>query len=168
MKRVSIIIPAYNEEKRIKTTLEGYVRSFSGKLDYEIIVVTDGCTDKTVEILKDISRRLPEIRNIDFSERLGKGGAILKGFKAAKGNLIAYVDADGATPGEGIIDLINKINGFDGVIGSRWMSGSIVSKKQPLLRRMASRILNYMIRLLLGMKYKDTQCGAKVFRENAI
>ncbi len=166
--KLSLIIPAYNEEKRIKDTLEQYAKFFSGKMDYEIIVITDGCTDRTVEVIKEVTRKHPNVRNRDYPKKLGKGGAVLKGFELARGELVAYADADGATPPKELMKLIKKMGRYDGAIGSRWMEGSSMMQKQPLSRRIASRILNALVRALLGMPYKDTQCGAKVFKRNAI
>ena len=91
---LSIIIPAYNEENRIKPTLQAYLDFFKDK-DIEIIVIMNGCTDNTLEVVRSLNS--PKINYINIPEAIGKGGAIIEGFKIAKGNLISYVDADNST-----------------------------------------------------------------------
>ncbi|MEK6974036.1 MAG: dolichyl-phosphate beta-glucosyltransferase [Nanoarchaeota archaeon] len=167
---LSIIIPAYNEEQRIKKTLEAYSNFYSKKLKtgFEIIVVLNGCIDNTLSIVSEYSKKHKFINHYDFKEKIGKGGAIIEGFKAAKGSLIGYVDADLATSPEAFYDLIEKIKGCDGIIASRYLKNSIVNKKQPIQRVIASRIFNVLVRLLFDMKFHDTQCGAKLFKKNAV
>lgn len=167
---LSIIIPAYNEEQRIEKTLESYSNFYSKKLktDFEIIVVLNGCIDNTLGIVSEYSKKRKFIKHYNFKERIGKGGAIIEGFKAAKGSLIGYVDADLATSPEAFYDLIEKIRGYDGIIASRYLKNSIVSKKQPIQRIIASRIFNVLVRIIFDMKFHDTQCGAKLFKKNAI
>jgi dolichol-phosphate mannosyltransferase len=84
------------------------------------------------------------------------------------GEYVAYTDADGATPPQEILNLLEKINGYDGVIGSRWLRGSVVVVKQRPSRRIASRGFNILTRLILGLRYRDTQCPAKVFRRDVV
>jgi glycosyltransferase involved in cell wall biosynthesis len=169
MVKLSIIIPAYNEEKRIAKTLDSYSNFFSRKIkDFEIIVVLNNCKDNSLRIVKKFSKKNKKIRYLDFKEAIGKGGAILEGFKIAKGNLIGFVDADMATPPNAFYDLIKKIDDYDGVIASRWMKGSKISSKQPLMKRIGSRGFNILVRLLFNLKFKDTQCGAKLFKKYVI
>jgi len=168
--KLSIIIPAYNEEKRIEKTLEEYYLFFSEKLgdDYEIVVILNGCRDKTLGIVDRLSNRRKNIRYKEFKEAIGKGGAIIEGFKTAEGELIGFVDADGATKPETFYELVKNINGFDGVVASRWIKGAIIKKKQPVSRRIASRGFNLLVRLLFMINLRDTQCGAKLFKKKAI
>src|SRR3989344_5442103 len=99
MVKLSIVIPAYNEEKRIGRTLDNYLNFFSKKIrNFEIIVVLNGCKDNTFDIVKRFIKKSNKIRYLIFKENIGKGGAIVEGFKTARGDLIGFVDADMATP----------------------------------------------------------------------
>ena len=168
MTKLSIIIPAWNEEKRIGRTLIQYIKYFSKKYDFEILVITDGCKDKTEEIINNLPLDLSSLKHLSFPEKLGKGGAIIEGIREAQGMYIAFTDADGSTPPEELEKLIVIADGWDGVIGSRWLDKSLVLKRQSLTRRLASRGFNVLVRLLFGLHYNDTQCGAKVFNNFAI
>ncbi len=162
---LTIIIPAYNEEKRIGRTLDEFSEFFDKKgVDYEILVIMDGCTDKTPAIVEEKSIKNKRIRFKIYPKKQGKGGALLKGFSLSRGDYVAYTDADGATPPKELYRLFQMIGEYDGIIGSRWMKGSILSVKQPLMRRIASRGFNLLTRIILGLPYKDTQCPAKVFK----
>ena len=169
MTDLSIIIPAKNEEKRIPSTLIAYLDFFKKlKIDFEILVVINNSNDKTEEVVKELKNKYKEINYVIFKERIGKGGALIEGFKIVKGNLITYTDADGATSPETLNELIQKINGYDGIIGSRWVKGAKILKKQTLKRRIASRGFNLLTRSILGLNYKDTQCAAKIFKKYVI
>lgn len=167
---LSIVIPAHNEEHRLPTMLEAYAKYFSEKYgnDAELIVVPNFCNDRTAEVARTIGLRYPLVKVIEEPKRVGKGGAVMLGAQSAAGDLVGFVDADGATPPEAFNELINKIS-LDGcIIASRWLKGSDVSPKQPLSRRAASRCFNLMVRMLFGLKLTDTQCGAKLFRREII
>ncbi len=169
MVKLSIIIPAYNEEKRISRTLESYLDFFNKRLqDFEIIVVVNNSKDNTLKIVKDFSKKNNKIKYLDFKEPIGKGGAIKEGFKIAKGDLVGFVDADMATPPEAFYDLVKNIDEYDGVIASRWLEKSKVKAKQPLLKRIGSRGFNLLIRILFSLDFKDTQCGAKLFKNYVV
>jgi len=173
--KVSIIMPAYNEEKRIGDTLRAYSDYFSivkkkDGLDYEILVVVNNTTDKTEEIIRNISK---SDKRISYITRVkgGKGYAIIEGFREAlngKNDLIGFVDADLATPPEAFHALVRNIGNHGGAIASRWMGGSIIRTKQTLRRRVMSIGFNALVRSILLMPYKDTQCGAKLFRKEVI
>jgi glycosyltransferase involved in cell wall biosynthesis len=160
----SIIIPAYNEELRIKSVVLSLSESMPEK---EILVVCDGA-DETKSIVKDISVHKPNIRVINFDVRLGKGGAIVEGFKTARGERIGFVDADESVSPKDIKDMFNLLESSDGIIASRRMKASKILVEQPLKRRVASRIFNIFVRSFFGLPFKDTQCGAKVFKREAI
>ncbi len=166
--RYSIIMPARNEEKRIGRTLERYVRFFRGKGGFEIYVIMDSCRDNTLGVVKGFAKKYPQVKYRYFEGRMGKGGAIIEGIRLVTGELVVYVDADGATPPEEIPELAGKIGNYDGVMGSRWIKGARIVKKQPLGRIIASRGFNMLVRLILGLPYRDTQCPAKVFRSRVI
>lgn len=170
MKNLTIVIPAYNEEKRIGKTLEEYIQFFSEKLsnDFDIFIVLNGCRDNTLDVVKKFSRKYPNIDYINIKEAIGKGGAIIEGFKKADSNFIGFVDADGATPARAFYDLYINIGNNEGIIASRWIRGANIGKKQPISRRIASRIFNLWVRFLFGIKVRDSQCGAKLFTKDAV
>jgi glycosyltransferase involved in cell wall biosynthesis len=169
--KLSVIIPSFNEEERIKDTLDNYCSCFSRyEGDWEIIVVMDGCNDHTTEIVSEFSKKRAEVRFLKFPERLGKGGAFLASLPFAEGDLIGYIDADGSSGASELIKLITYIKSgrWEGVIGSRWVEGAEITEKQRFFRRFLSRGLNVSVRVLFGLKFKDTQCGAKVFKRALI
>ncbi len=173
--RVSIVIPAYNEERRIGKTLEEYVRFFKYLkkdkiLDFEIIIVINNTRDRTEEIVLSSCKKNQEVRCLNFREG-GKGFAIVEGFKDAlkrDNDLIGFVDADMATPPEAFYDLVRSVNKYDGIIASRWLKKSIVKTRQSFLRRVLSRGFNFLVRALFSMPYIDTQCGAKLFTKKTV
>lgn len=176
MEKLSIIIPAYNEEKRIGQTLEDYGLFFEKLrikkiLDYELLVVINNTKDKTEDIVKIYSRHNKNIKYLNFKQG-GKGFAVKEGFKAAikneKNTLIGFVDADCSTPPAAFYDLVKNIKNNDGIIASRWLKNSIIKTKQTLLRRFLSRGFNYLVKFLFIMNYNDTQCGAKLFKREVI
>ena len=163
----SIIIPAYNEEKRIEQTLTSYTDFFKDK-DSEIFVVLNGCTDNTLSIVEKFSKKNPQVKYKNYPQKLGKGGAIIEGFKLVSGSIIAYTDADGSVKPEDLFNLTKKIENCDAVIGSRWLRGSVIIKKQDLIRIILGRAYNILVRLILNLPFKDTQCASKIFKRNAI
>jgi len=168
--KLSIVIPAHNEEQRLPPMLEAYGNYFSEKYgnEAELIVVPNFCEDRTAEVAREIAERCSVVKVFDDPGQVGKGGAVMLGAEAAEGDMVGFVDADGATSPEAFDDLVEKIS-LDGcIIASRWMKESKMSPKQPLDRRIASRCFNLMVRVLFGMRLKDTQCGAKLFRREVI
>ncbi len=161
---ISIIIPAYNEEKRIETILLNYSNHFQ---DQEIIVVCDG-TDKSQNIVGKLSEKYPNIKLLRFEKKLGKGGGIIEGFKEANGDKIGFVDADESVTPDDVKRMFDCLPDVDGVIASRRLKDSRILIKQPTKRRIASRVFNIIVRLIFSLNLKDTQCGAKVFRKEAI
>ena len=89
----------------------------------------NGCRDKTIDVVKELKKKYNEINYADYEEAIGKGGALLEGFKLVKGNLITYTDADGSTLPETLYELSEKISDYDGIIGSRWIKGAKILKK---------------------------------------
>ena len=159
----SLIIPAYNEEKRIAPFLEHLNESISS--EWEVIVVCDG-NDKTADMARSAGSKF---NVLEFKKRLGKGGAVKEGFKAAHGDIIGYVDADGAISFSEISKVFNVVDEFTRVsVGSRWVRGSKLVKSQPFLRVILGRIYHYMSFALLGIKVKDTQCGIKAFEAGTL
>ncbi|MFH1711032.1 MAG: glycosyltransferase [Nanoarchaeota archaeon] len=174
--KIAIVMPAHNEEKRIEKTLEEYGKFFKKKKkekeinNFEIIVVINNTQDRTEEIAKKMSKKYREIRCLNFKQK-GKGFAIIEGFKDALKrdfDLIGFVDADMATTPEGYYALAENIEGYGGIIASRWVRGSVIKTKQSFLRRVLSRGFNLIVRFMFLMPYEDTQCGAKIFRRKVI
>lgn len=161
---LSIVIPAYNEANRIMPLL-----SELSDPGVEYILVCDG-DDETPEIIQKYSTKHPELtlRILVFPDRLGKGGGVHAGFLQASAPLVGFMDADNSTPVFEIIRLCTIIGEYDGVIGSRHLPGQVLMRKQSVARRMQSRVFNGIIRLLFGLSFYDTQCGAKVFRKKAL
>jgi glycosyltransferase involved in cell wall biosynthesis len=162
-----ILIPAYNEEARIEPVLRDYAQFFqqnySGKS--RIFVVLNGCTDDTLGVVKRVAADFPEVRALEFRSAIGKGGALIEGLRLASlGDVIGYVDADGATPPCAFLDLVKKINGADCVIGSRWLPGAVIHQSQSGNRKFASRVFHFIVQTLFWMNIRDTQCGAKVMK----
>jgi glycosyltransferase involved in cell wall biosynthesis len=160
----SIIIPAYNEESRITAVLLHLSEEFPGQ---EIIVVCDG-VDGTKDIVENLSITNPYIQILNFKEKLGKGGAIIEGFRAANGEKIGFIDADESVNADEFKLMFDFDAEIDGVIASRRLKTSKILVKQPIKRRIASKCFNIFVRILFGLPFKDTQCGAKVFKREAI
>jgi dolichol-phosphate mannosyltransferase len=160
----TLVIPAYNEEGRIRSLLED-VSAFAG----DLIFVCDG-TDATSAIIRTFADENPtlRIRCLTFPDRLGKGGGVIAGMTAAATRYVGYMDADGSTAIGQMYSLFDLLQSADGVIGSRWVSGSVLTVKQSLWRQAESRLFNMLVNLLFSLGYRDTQCGAKVFRKEAL
>ena len=167
---LSVIVPAHNEESRIRRMLDAYLPYFAKKYGnkVEFLVVVNGSTDATADIVNSYISDYPQLRCIIEQDPIGKGGAVIRGFEEAKGTLLGFSDADGSTPPQAFQDLIDNIGEEDSIIASRWRKDSIVSPRQPLIRRTASRVFNILTRFLFGLKLTDTQCGAKLFRSDSV
>lgn len=169
--KVAIIVPAHNEEKRIGKMLDEYL-SFFSKKEYQtdFIVVLNGCTDNTLAVVQE-QRQRGHIEIIDIPQA-GKGLAIQEGFKAAlqmEAELIGFVDADMATRPQYFAELITHLDEYDGIIASRYMKGSTVIPPRPKIKAWGRRfIYEPLIWLLFGMRFKDYQCGAKLFKRKVI
>jgi dolichyl-phosphate beta-glucosyltransferase len=162
--KLSILIPAYNEEDRLPATLAAYLAWFGGRYpgEFEIIVVVNGSTDRTAEVARELARGQPMVRVIVEPGKIGKGGAILRGMDAARGALIGFVDADGATPPEAFEALVQAVEGDALALANRWHPESIITP-QPWPRRVTSVAFHALIRTLFHLRVRDTQCGAKVW-----
>lgn len=173
--KISIVIPAYNEESRIGKTLEEYSDFFekkhkSDKIDYEILIVINNTKDHTEEEVKKCKIKNKRIQYINLAKG-GKGYAVIEGFKNSLGtgnDILGFVDADMSTSPQEFYKLLDAINGYDGAIASRYIKGAIVKPKQSLSRIIISRAGNFIIRSLFFLPFRDTQCGAKIFKREAI
>jgi glycosyltransferase involved in cell wall biosynthesis len=172
--KIYLIIPAYNEQERIRQTLEDYCGTLSRnyKEDACIAVISDS-NDRTNEIVSKYAKG----RNVKLLKnriKRGKGAALLKGFELACGDrnaeIVGFVDADPSITGSEIVRLIERLreSDADGVIASRYVKGSKLIGRQRPARYFASRGYNLLVRLLFGFKYHDTQCGAKFFKKRAL
>jgi glycosyltransferase involved in cell wall biosynthesis len=166
-----LLIPAYNEEHRIEPVLREYAGYFQdhyhGK--FQLVVVLNGCRDNTLGVVERVAHDFTSVSALEFHEPIGKGGALIEGLRLAfLADLIGYVDADGATPPAAFHDLIKKMPGADCVIGSRWIPGAVLHQEQTRKRQFASRVFHFIIQTLFWMNIRDTQCGAKVMRREAV
>lgn len=163
---LSILIPAYNEEKRIGKTLEkisSYLKK-SGHKNFEMIVIDDGSKDNTTKVARSYSKKFKNLRVIQILENKGKGHAIKTGMLNAEYDTVLFTDSDLSTPIEELGKFMKEIKHYDIVIASRWMKGSNVPVPQGTLRKIFSRGFNLLVRVLLGLNFKDTQCGFKMFK----
>ena len=167
---LSLVIPAYNEANRIGKTVKAFLSYFKDRFEvFELIIVCDGCKDRTSSIAKGYAIKEERIKVLEFSDRLGKGGGIIEGFKVATGDLIGFVDADLAVSPTEFGKLVTELkNDVEGAIASRKIKNAIISVKQPFKRRFAGAIFNLMVRSIFGLGIKDTQCGGKCFKRKAI
>jgi glycosyltransferase involved in cell wall biosynthesis len=168
--KLSIIIPAYNEEDRIIHTLNTSLAFLNQQnFNSEIIVVSDGSTDNTRSVVKgfDAGGKVA-LRVIEYHPNRGKGYAVRTGMLAGNGEMILFMDADYAVPIEEITKGIYLIeSGFDVAMGSRALSGSVVADHQNLFRELSAKLYTLIQMAYLGIFYKDTQCGFKIFAKPA-
>jgi len=163
---ISIIIPAYNESARIGNALSEVLRCVQER-DWhaEIVVVNDGSTDRTAAIVEEFAQIHPEVRLMDNQKNRGKGYSVRHGMLHAVGEILMFTDADLSAPmkeAERLFDALRQ--GADIAIGSRWLDRTRQTVHQPLYRRFFGRCFNAITRLVMGLPFKDTQCGFKAFR----
>jgi len=169
MQKVSIIIPAHNEQKRIQRTIARYAEYFASQDHCSItfIVVLNGCTDNTHAVVQEAQKKYNNVGMIEL-KAAGKGIAIKAGFLTSLGSgsdMIGFVDADMATEPQYFDELIRKIGDHDGIIASRYIKGAQVHPPRPFIKQWGRIIFyNSLIKLLFGLPYKDLQCGAKLFK----
>lgn len=171
--KLSIVIPAYNEENRIERTLRTYHQFFTAKgMPFELLVVLNGCKDNTIGVVERVRNDLGNNIIIMDLPQAGKGLAIKAGFADAltrNNELIGFVDADMATKPDAYYDLITNLGDADGIIASRYMPGAQISPPRPAYKRYGSKIIyEPLVWLLFGLTYYDLQCGAKLFKRNVI
>jgi dolichyl-phosphate beta-glucosyltransferase len=164
----SVIIPAYNEASTITRAVQetSKVLHDLGQ-PFEIIVVDDGSTDTTWNILSDLTATEPNLHPIRLPKNQGKGAALKTGVNKAKGLLIGFLDADLATHPQELIKGFALLNKADLAIGSRRVPEATIQKPQTRLRSFAGQCVNFAVRLSLDLPYRDTQCGCKTFRAEA-
>ncbi len=164
---LSVVIPAYNEAKRIGATLQTIFDYLPKHFSFsEIIVVDDGSKDATVAVVQALKGEKVDLKVISLEQNSGKGAAVKRGVLEASGEYILFMDADNATridEVEAMIQILD-LNKADVVIGSRYLGSSMVKIKQPWYRVVIGRIGNMLIRWLLLDDIRDTQCGFKIFK----
>jgi len=176
--RIYLIIPAHKESKRIPNLISDYSTALCSnyKNSLKLIVVTDPY-DKTAEVASKLTKGMRSFNIITNPRREGKGGAITRILHnicvrkdAHSSDIIGYVDADDSIKGHEVKRLIQMMqkSKYDGIIGSRYSKGSKIIGKISKGRYIASRSYNILVRVLFGLKFKDTQCGIKLFRAGAL
>jgi glycosyltransferase involved in cell wall biosynthesis len=161
---LSVIVPAYNEEKRLPRTVKAISNYLSRqKYDWEIIVVSDGSQDKTVEIARSLKSEIRNLRIIDNKDNHGKGYVVRQGFLEGKGDYRLFTDADNSTDIKYFERMIPEFEkGYDFVIGSRDIKGAVLDPPQPWLRQRIGDVFNLMVQVVVGLwGLWDTQCGFK-------
>ncbi len=163
---LSIVVPAYNEARRIRATLEKLC-SFKEIKDYsiELMVVDDGSTDQTLETVS----QFPAVRVVKNDRNHGKGFSVRHGVLEARGEYVLFSDADLSSPIEEVDKLLSAIesSGADAAVGSRALERELVGIHQPWFRDMGGRLFNLLVRVFTGLKLHDTQCGFKLFKRNS-
>ncbi|MFP4380693.1 MAG: dolichyl-phosphate beta-glucosyltransferase [Candidatus Sumerlaeia bacterium] len=161
--RWSIVVPAYNEEKRLGPTLRRIHEYMTRReTEYELIVVDDGSTDGTIEL---IEKDFPDVQLLKNPTNVGKGYSVRSGLYASTKDFVLFTDSDLSTPIEEIEKFEWEFNqGADMVIASRALPQSQLDQRQAWWREMSGRIFNAMVRLISGLPYLDTQCGFKAYR----
>lgn len=166
---VSLVVPAYNEEKRLGASLARMISYLEGRREpFEVIVVDDGSTDRTAALVRRRARGDPRVRLLRHENNLGKGHAVRTGILAARGEYVIFTDADLSTPIETADEfLLHLENGSDVVVGNRRMRESRLEVRQPPLREFLGRIFTAMTRFLLRSAITDQTCGFKGFKRGA-
>lgn len=166
---LSVIIPAFNEERRLPSCLESVVAFLSARpFRSEIIVVTDGSRDRTAEVARSFEGQFSNLQTIEFKQNKGKGFAVKAGMLAATGQFRLFMDADCAVPIDFAPELLQEaLNGAEIVIGSRGLKESKFIARQGFVRQQLAIAFGYLQRVVLQLPYLDTQCGFKLFTELA-
>jgi dolichyl-phosphate beta-glucosyltransferase len=166
---LSIVIPAFNEERRLPKAIEQIGSYLSARpLRAEIIVVDDGSSDATPKLTESYRERYPELRLISNGRNHGKGYSVRHGVLEARGEIVLFTDADLSTPIEEADKLLVALGekGYDGAIGSRALDSSLIEVHQSAFREQAGAMFNRLVRGITGLEFSDTQCGFKAFRRN--
>ena len=165
----SIVIPAYNESARIRASLDRVLAHIGDRQwDAEVLVVNDGSHDDTAQIVENYAVRHPTLRLLQNPGNRGKGYSVRNGMLHASGEILLFTDADLSSPIEEADKLFAALQaGADLAIGSRWLRAELQTQRQSLHRQLFGRIFNLALRVVLGLPYRDTQCGFKAFTRTA-
>ncbi len=169
MKKLSVVIPAYNEEHRIGKTLAA-VSEFLQKQTYptEILVVNDGSKDRTAAVVAEYEKKIPNLTLVDNQENHGKGWVTKQGMLKATGDIRLFMDADNSTRVEEVVKMLPFFEqGFDLVVGSRRIAGSDIAVKQPWIRDFLGGVFRLIVHTLVPVGVTDSQCGFKAFSRQA-
>lgn len=162
---VSIIVPVYNEsvvlEKHLKEII-GFFNSINES--FELIAVNDGSTDESERILRQLEPLLPSLRVVSYDANRGKGYAVRRGALEAKGEWILFMDADLSTPLREYQRLKDRADDASVIFGSRGLPDSQFLSRQPAHKQLLGKLGNHAMRMVLGVPFRDTQCGFKLFR----
>lgn len=166
---LSVIVPAYNEEARLGMSLKRMLAYFDTQsYPVEILVVDDGSSDSTAQIVENIAANRPQVRLLTYQPNRGKGHAVRYGMLRAQGDRVLFCDADLATPIEEIEKLHAKLDaGYPIAIGSRDVAGAELIRRQSFVREMGGRTFNKVVQALAVPGIRDTQCGFKMFTQPA-
>ncbi len=166
----SIVIPAYNESARLGGTLEKVIAYVQDRgWSAEVIVVNDGSRDNTAEIAREFAAKYARLHVVENPGNRGKGYSVRNGMLHARGRIVLFSDADLSSPIEESAKLIAALEaGADIAVGSRWLRAETQTQRQPLHRQLFGRIFNLLLRITLGLRFKDTQCGFKAFKQRAV
>jgi glycosyltransferase involved in cell wall biosynthesis len=166
---LSIVIPAYNESARIGETLERVLSCVDTRnWDAEVLVVDDGSSDHTEALVQQWMAHHERLHLVKNEGNRGKGYSVRNGLLQAAGDIVMFTDADLSAPIEEAERLLEAIHaGADVAIGSRWLDKQKQTIHQPLYRRFFGRCFNWVTRKVIGLPFKDTQCGFKAFRRDA-
>ncbi|MGA3211019.1 MAG: dolichyl-phosphate beta-glucosyltransferase [Terriglobales bacterium] len=165
----SIVIPAFNESRRIGASLDR-IRRFleESGWDAEVIVVNDGSTDDTAALVRSFAGHDTRVHLLENPCNSGKGYSVRHGMLQARGEWLVFSDADLSAPISEAVKLVAALrDGADVAIGSRWVRPELMTERQPVYRQLMGRVFNLMLRVLLGLQFKDTQCGLKAFTRRA-
>ena len=163
---LSIVVPAYNEARRIRETLAELCRfEKSAPYPMELIVVDDGSTDQTV----DTVTQFPGVRLVRNDRNHGKGFTVRHGVQEARGEFVLFTDADLSTPIAEVGKLLSALESSvaDAAVGSRALQRELIGVHQPFFRETAGRFFNLLVRTFTGLRLHDTQCGFKLFRRSS-
>ena len=166
---VSVIMPAYNEEKSVEACFHEVVEALEGcGKPFEIILEEDGSTDRTPLMMDRLAKKHACTKVLHFPKRMGKGFGIRKCLEVARGECLVFIDSDAEYPAEKIPEFVNKTNRYDVVVGSRseWIDEK--GGNTRVLRALLSRIYGLLVRRLFGIDLRDYQSGLKAYRRQVI
>jgi len=162
---LSIVIPSYNEEKRLPATLQqiaAYLKTSGHKA--EVIVVDDGSTDQTAKVAESFQGQIENLRTVSNGQNRGKGYSVRHGALEARGEIVLFTDADLSAPIEEADKLLAKMKEYDVAIGSRAVDRALIEVHESRFREFAGIVFNKIVRIILRLPFVDTQCGFKAFR----
>lgn len=168
---LSIIVPAFNEERRLPQTLNEIAAFLNeGRFDVaEVIVIDDGSTDRTGAVVRDYSQRDGRFRLLQNPGNRGKGFSVREGMRAARGEWRLMTDADLSTPIHEVQKLYRVMRAENAAvsIGSRAVDRSLIDRHQSVFREFGGRLFNLLMRAVTGLPFQDTQCGFKLYTGDA-